>query len=291
MRSWSLLFFLFFVSVKLSGQSTKTVTATYTYYAPENVSLEEAKHIALERAKLQSIADTFGMVVSQSNSTIVKNNGQDSQSNMLSFGGSEVKGEWVETLKSPEFKISYEKNMLIVNVQVKGKIREMPQMDYNLEAKILRNGIDDKNESNQFKNGDDMYLSFYSPVSGFLSVYLLDEETLKVYCLLPYRNSTTGPVSVKANKRYVFFSSSENNNGEDVDEYTLTAANDKEFNEIIICFSTKAYTCALGEDVSSLAPREITYTDFVKWVSRIRNADNAFSVLKESISISKKNNI
>lgn len=49
------------------------VHGEYTYHVPDNVSLEEGKRTALERAKIQALADAFGTLVSQNNSTIVKN--------------------------------------------------------------------------------------------------------------------------------------------------------------------------------------------------------------------------
>ncbi len=104
-----------FVAVAFA-QKTQKVTATYTYYAPDNVTLDEAKRTALDRAKISSIADAFGTIVTQSNSTITVNENGKSDSRFFSLGGSDVKGEWLETTKEPIYKISYEGNMLLVSV-------------------------------------------------------------------------------------------------------------------------------------------------------------------------------
>ena len=61
------------ISIVAGAQKVKTVSATIAYHASESMSVEEAKRIALERAKIQAIADEFGTIVSQNNSTIVKN--------------------------------------------------------------------------------------------------------------------------------------------------------------------------------------------------------------------------
>ena len=105
-----------FISVMLvSGvtaifaQKTEKVTATYTYYAPENVTLEEAKRTALDRAKLTAIADAFGTLVTQSNSTVMTNQNGKTDSRFFSLGGSEVKGEWIETTKDPIYNIRLDK--------------------------------------------------------------------------------------------------------------------------------------------------------------------------------------
>ena len=77
----------------------------YSYIVPENVDLEKAKQIALERLKTQLIADEFGTTISQSNSTFVKNSNGESDVDFLSVGGSEVRGEWIETRGKPQFNI------------------------------------------------------------------------------------------------------------------------------------------------------------------------------------------
>lgn len=115
LRWWLIAVGLLF-SVVASAQKIKKVDAEYIYHAPENVSLEEAKRIALERVKLQAIADEFGTVVSQSNFTTVTNRNGQSDVDFLSLGGSEVKGEWIETIGEPEYAISYEQNMLVIKV-------------------------------------------------------------------------------------------------------------------------------------------------------------------------------
>ena len=76
------------------------------YYAPENISLEEAKHIAVNRAKIEAVSEAFGTLVTQNNATVISNSDGKSENRFLSIGGSEVKGEWIETTKQPEFDIN-----------------------------------------------------------------------------------------------------------------------------------------------------------------------------------------
>ena len=59
----ALVLLLLALSLPVMAQKTKTVEGEYTYYAPENVTPEQAKRIALERAKTQAIADEFGTIV------------------------------------------------------------------------------------------------------------------------------------------------------------------------------------------------------------------------------------
>ena len=197
---------LFLFAVNVFAQKTEKVRAEYTYIAPENISLEEAKRIALERAKIQAIADEFGTIVSQSNTTLVSNRNGESSADFFSLGGSEVKGEWIETIGEPSFNISYEQNMLVVKVIVSGRIREIVSSQVDIKAEVLCNGTDLKFARTDFKNGDDLYIYFQSPVDGYLAVYLLDEASKMVYCLLPYKNSPEAVTSIEHDKPYIFFS-------------------------------------------------------------------------------------
>lgn len=246
MRKTLLFTLLMFLFPPAFSQKMKTVEGEYIYHAPENVTLEEAKHTALDRAKIQALADAFGTIVSQTNATRIENHNGKSNTDFLSIGGSEVKGEWIETIGQPDYDISYEQGMLIVRVSVKGKAREIVSAKIDIVAKILRNGTDDKFESNEFRSGDDLYLSFQSPVNGYLAVYLIDAEQT-AYCLLPYRNQTDGVYKIEANRRYLFFNIQEAPAQERqfVDEYVMTSSASMEQNQIYLIFSPKPFTKAV----------------------------------------------
>lgn len=282
---------LFILSLILSSltvfaQKLKTVEGEYTYHAPENVTMEQAKRTALDRAMIQALADEFGTIVSQSNATRVENKNGQTDIDFLSIGGSEVKGEWIETLGEPQYNIRYEGDMLIVSVKVKGKAREIVSAGIDFQAKVLRNGTDDKFESDQFRSGDDMYLSFISPVSGYLAVYLVDADN-QAYCLLPYRNQSDGIYPVKANQRYLFFNAKDapQNERSYVDEYVMTCSRSSEQNQIYVIFSPNQFVKATDNISDERFPRELNYDDFQKWLVRCRKHDNNMKLALQLITI------
>ena len=286
MRLGILLLGLLSFSVALFGQKTEKVRAEYTYFAPENVSVEEAKRIALERAKLQAVADAFGTIVAQDNATLVTNRNGQSNTDFFSVGTSEVKGEWIETIGEPKYQIMYQDNMLSVSVVVSGRIREVANTTIDYECKVLCNGTDLKHENTSFKNGDDLYLYFRSPVDGFLTVYLLDETLKTVYALLPYKYSSKPAFEVKHDEGYVLFSSKHNvDDGNEVDEYTMTCGTQAEYNTIFVIFSPNPFTKVVSSDSKELLPREVSFADFQKWLSKKRSQDNDLRVKKISITI------
>ena len=274
----NLLLFLggFMFPLVLNAQKVITSSGTYTYYVPENVTLEEAKHTALDRAKISAIADAFGILVTQSNSTMVTNQNGESDSRFFSLGGSEVKGEWIETTKEPVYNIRYEGGMLVVSVKVTGRIREIVNAGIDFTAKVLRNGTEEKFESCEFRSGDDMYLYFKSPVDGYLTVYLLDETIQEVYCLLPYKASGEGAYRIEHDKPYILFSTEyEPKNPNLVDEYTITCSRETEYNDIYVIFSPNEFTKASTDDtMDEILPRQLSYKDFLKWILNIQMRDS-----------------
>lgn len=276
------------LSLPLLAQKTKTVEGEYTYYAPENVTVEQARRTALDRAKIQAIADEFGTIVQQTNTTRIQNRDGESVSDFYSIGGSEVKGEWIETIGEPEYTISYDSNMLVVTCRVKGKAREIVSAQIDIKALVLRNGTDDKFEDDDFKSGNDLYLSFVSPVKGYLAVYLIDDDN-KAFCLLPYRSQTEGIYPIEANRRYVFFdikSASPEERGY-VDEYVMTCERSSEHNLIYIVFSPNPFAKAADNSSSDLLPREISFDDFQKWLVKCRKHDKEMNLRRIPIEITK----
>ena len=284
----SILVCLCFLCVGAFSQRTEKVRAEYVYHAPENVSLEEAKRIAVERAKIQAIADEFGTIVSQSNTTLVSNRNGESSTDFFSLGGSEVKGEWIETIGKPEFNISYEQGMLVVKATVSGRIREIVSAQIDLKAEVLCNGTDLKFARTDFKSGDDLYLYFQSPVNGYLAVYLLDEVSQMVYCLLPYKGSSETVTPIKKDKPYIFFSAKHaEGDAHLVDEYTMTCNNPVERNTLYVIFSPNEFAKANSNHVDELLPQELSFEEFQKWLSKGRNKDKRMLVKRKQIMINK----
>lgn len=275
-------------SICCFSQKIKTVDGEYTYVVPENVNLDKAKYIALERLKIQLIEEEFGATVSQSNSTLVKNSNGKSDVDFVSIGGSEVNGEWIETIGTPRYNIYYEKDMLVVSVKAKGRIREIISTAVDVKSLVLRNGIEDRFESDTFKSGDDLYISFQSPTNGYLVVYLVDTEQ-RAFCLLPYQNMKEGSFNVEANKRYVLFSTqtAASELKPYVDEYTMTCTHDQEINQLFVIFSTSPFVKAIDDKLEKELPRELSNEDFQKWLAKYRTRDTNMVVKKTTITIRK----
>ncbi len=278
-----------FICTESHAQRAKDVSAEYTYVAPANISLSEAKRIAAERARIEALAIEFGTNISQTNTTQIKNSESDSRLDFLSIGSSEVKGEWLRDTKEPEYEISLGDNEIIVKVTVWGEAREIKSAAVELDVAILRNGKAKNYASEEFTEGDDMFVYLKSPVDGYTAVYLVDEEQ-EAYCLLPYSQDGSGQFKIKGGKDYIFFDVDQGKTQEErdmIDQLTLTCAKDIEHNQIYVIFSSEEFVKANDTQRDELIPRSLPFKDFQKWLTKNRISDRNMTVVNKLIKISK----
>lgn len=269
------------------AQKVKTVRASYVYYASENTTIQEAKRIALERAKIQAITEHYGTIISQSNLTSIHNRNNVSNMDFYSLSSSEIEGEWIETIEEPIYDIFYKKEMLVVKVSVKGRIKRINRNKISLDVRVLCNGTDLKYERTDFCDGDDLYLYVQSPVDGYLNVYLLDEISQTGYCLLPYKKESCPSVQIRHDIPYVFFSR-EKNASISVDEYTMTCNREEEYNELYIIFSPHPFVKVNSLGDTENLPKELSYKGFHKWLHESQGRDKDMVVDRKGIKIKKR---
>ncbi|MDE7450457.1 MAG: hypothetical protein K2M72_09645 [Paramuribaculum sp.] len=257
-----------------TAQKTAMVTATYTYYAPESMSVEEAKHIALDRAKTDAIAAEFGTTVTQSNTVVTTNTNGVSDTRLYSAGGSEVVGEWIETTTPPSYDISYDRGVLTVNVTVKGRIKEIDRSAPDIEIATYRNAISPNNLTEDFRDGDDFYMTATPSTDGFLVAYLLDEKCHTVYRILPYQQAKERNVKLDEGITATFFSTDEVDamTRAIIDSYSMTCDNPVEFNRLYILFSESPISVSNAENRhDDDMPFEIDEDRFYNWLLKKRS--------------------
>lgn len=279
----------------LSAQRVVTVSNSYTYYAPMNIAPDQAELRAIERAKIDAIEKEFGTVVGVSNYTQVVNMGESSSVSFLSIGESEVKGEWIETIGQPAIQHAFANNMQVITVTVKGRIREINNAKIEFDAKVLRNGVSDRNESNEFKDGESFFVSFQAPHDGYVAIFLYDLSG--VSRLLPLKETEESVCSVKAGTKYVFFadgvseykSIAKKDMKEIHGNYALTCTEESEVNRIYVVYSPNKFS--RPNDTSPEAknlPAFLDFDDFQKWLGRCRKRDKDMGVKIRDIVIRKE---
>jgi hypothetical protein len=271
------------------------VSGEYTYSGPKSISPNEAETIAIERARIKALDDEFGTLIETRSSNVIRSDNGKSTVNFLSLGESSVKGEWLGDTRAPETEVKIEGDFVVAKAKVWGRAREIVSAPIEITSKLLKQ-TDGRYDEDQFHHGDNLYLSFKSPVKGYLAVYQMDAND-DVYCLLPYANDEDGQFVVKANKSYILFSEDHVEKGEKCDEYAMTCEKGTVEQSIFyIVFSPNKFTKANDEESSrrvevngknELLPRFLPFTDFQRWLLKCRRADKDMQVIIKPVTISK----
>lgn len=268
---------------------TKVVSVEYIYQVPENVSPDQAKEVAINRARVKAIEDEFGTTVSQITSITIENTNGVSSSDFMSLGGSELRGEWIEDIDPPGFEYLTDGSQIALKVRLKGRIRECKRSKVQIDAKILCNGYSDSAISDKFTSGDALYISFLSPVDGYLAIYYLDNEG-NAFCLLPYQSQGDGIFQIKANRKYYLFDPKHPGSlsPKDIDEFIVETESESEKNRIMMIFSPNKFIKGADIKQSSDLPRLMNRPDFQKWVSNLVKKDTELTIVERPLTIYKK---
>lgn len=278
------------ISLSAFARKDYEVSGEYTYYAQEGQTLGQVKTLALQLAQAVAISKEFGTIVNIQ--TLKAMNNKDSQ--FAQFSDSEVKGVWIKDLSEPEFEILPWKDgntdNYAVKCTVRGTARELTSVPIDYKVRILCNGFGKNHERTDFKHGDDIYLSFTSPVDGYLAVYLMDADQ-SVSCVLPYYDQRSGIYEIKANREYRLFSEEEAKGTIDeayAEGYTMEARNDIDMNMLYVIFSpNKFYKASDREGKDNKQLRNLSFKDFNKWLGKCYSKDSELTVSKYIISIEK----
>lgn len=269
-------------------RADKTLTGRAVYYGEENDSRASAKRKALEMARISALAREFGTVLTHVNIQRDESANGNETNYFASLSESEVKGEWLGDIGEPKF--TYETTddgLYIVSCTVTIKARALSNKAPEFYAMPLRNGYTEQYESTDFRSGDDLYLKFSAPVNGYLAAYLVCGGD--VVTLLPYLSSTTGKCAVRGNRDYVFFSAAKGETAFGTpDEYSLLIDQPVEHNELYVLFSPNEFSKALDRDNGADHPRVQTSEAFMKWLAKVRRADDEMGVKKFNIVITQK---
>jgi len=261
-----------------------------------NMTEQDTRELAEQQAIINAIENAFGTYAEQQTDMTIK----DGFSYYNIIGTTKVKGDWIETADL-EFSEDYHseviggerRQMKYITCEIKGKVRQsVPRA--SLEYQIL-NAPNILSRTTGFIHEEQLYVYFKSPVKGFLSIFLQDDEA--VYRLLPYMNMTDAyqnGVPVKSDTDYLFFSPSDNAfPGNVVDEpRLLSLKKDMEYNYLYIIFSEDEFIKPILDNSSlvegRIIPKQLSHKKFEQWLSGNRASSERFQVIKVKISIEQR---
>lgn len=278
-------------------KNVKKEVGEYQLRITSDQSENDACEMCLVQARIQAIEKAFGSSVIQGNMTIVENtyDGKraDTKQFFNSIAESMVNGEWLRDIDEPSCEdFSYGGNRW-VKCRVRGEVGKLSMAPAEFEVKTLdcESSIC---ETEEFKAGESFFLQFNTPNSGYISVYLSDQE--QVQRLLPYSNMSVrqeNGISVKADQDYIFFSSGKNRleiSPNLVDEYELYVENDLAQHRLYVIFSKDPISkpgLTRGEmEGSTPMPAELSLEDFQKWLAKSWRANPEIQIVRKDFRVS-----
>ena len=271
---------LIFAFYYVSAQRVVNACGEVDYVVPETQSIVEAKHKAITQARLKAIADEFGTIVTQTNTTTLHNKNGATASSFNSFSENEVRGLWLSDTSEPEVNIKYKNDIMVIHASVCGKVREQKMASVELQIKPLNKGI----ESTLYKNNDRFSLSFKSAASGYVAVFIRDDDNDIVNVMMPYDNGDGQAREVKSNHEYIFLTTKDSEYPYD-EETILTTQKSIENNTLIIVFSQKKFNVSLSNK-GEFVP-EVENNKFQKWIHGLRVFDTTVQVEEIVLTIKK----
>lgn len=292
MKRTSLVIYALLICLVSFAGDIKHISITYEYISDNpNETPEQAEQAAIQMAQQKALEEHFGLDVVGITSTMQRNRQEGQQvsstSDVFSLRETSVRGEWIETTSQKVLDKTFEKGFWHVKVYIAGRARNHSTEKTEIQYAFINNAHDKQNRD-QYYDGDDIFLRFTSPISGALCVYLVDTEQ-NAYCLLPYQSSTIGYQKIDANQEYLFFSTSTDPNA---DEYTLNTMQSSEQNALYVIFSPNNFTKAVDQQAGKnwrdeQLPRFLSYEDLMKWLAKNQTRDENMVVRREIVTIRK----
>jgi len=281
---------------RLIAQKTVTTTGNAQVRIEMDMTMQQTREMAEQQAIINAIENAFGTYTEQQTDMTIR----DGMTSYNIIGTTKVKGDWIETTDlnfSEDMHIEDtkygRKTVTYINCSIKGRVREsLPKAV--LEHQIL-NAPNLLSRTTSFLHEEQLYVYFKSPVKGYLSIFLEDDEA--AYRLLPYMNmvdSYQNGVPVKGDTDYLFFSPADNAfPGNVVDEpRLLSLKKDIEYNFIYIIFSEDEFVKPVLENTTivegRIIPKQLPHKKFEQWLAGNRASSEHFQVIKEKISIEQR---
>ncbi|MFY0628111.1 MAG: hypothetical protein JXR07_17570 [Reichenbachiella sp.] len=258
-----------------------------------NQSRDDTKLQAKNEAIINAIENAVGTYIERETNMDL----EDGEITFKMVGSTKVKGEWLKTLD-----IQYEENTrspkgenveIWITCKITGNVREIIRPKLNFELESL-NCLDKRCRTKEFLNNEDLFIYFKSPSSGFISIYIKEEES--VYRLLPYSDMSgeyINSVPVIADKEYIYFSTDEktdyfdNFSSSRVDELVMSTDAEMEYLTLYVVFSLKPFTKPILQDGKLIEedysmPKSLSERKFTEWISdnRIHNIDFNYDVVQ-----------
>ena len=287
---------LFLSTIILAQSGLKNASGESKVYM-QNMTLEELEKKAISEARIDALRKAF--TVGYANQTefvsqeINEQRGDKKASKTMTSDYEKTtertQGEWVNTTKEPTTtKLLEDQGGYYMEAKVWGKVRERKRTDIAFSANPL-NCFLSKCSTRSFTHNDTLGFAFKSPIDGYLSIYLDDNES-KVFRLFPHGKESISSFEIKGDKEYILFTKKpylKDISIGDASQFSMKTNKIIEYNTLKILFSkneiSKPYMDLNGRLL--YAERE-DFTDW--WINLLGDSKQNVSFKDIEISISSK---
>lgn len=281
----------------IDAQKVVSVNGKYTLTLGdnENVTIAQAKTMAIEGAKAAAIEAEFGTLVTKDVASSERMiNGLES-SIFMADSRESAAADWLGDEREPQVTMTTDGQNIFFTAEVWGKAREIVRGTTDIKWQVMKNVTDNRNieahkraalkkiETGSFNFGEAIYVNFTTPIDGYVAIYLVDDEG-STSCLLPYPKDATGQFRVKHGYPYTFFQGKVASNDPKAEIYEMKTRKLQEYDKLYLIFSPNPFTKCTDSKVNS-RNYSLDYKDFQEWLLKQRRADKDMVVESKSIEI------
>lgn len=229
---------LLLLLLPLLTAAQKAVRGEILIKAEEHLSILALKEKGIAEAKYVALAKAFGTLLQSNTHLSLKEQALVEQHSVAA-----VKGVWLETSAMQQQWQIDEEGELWLLTSIKGKAKESTYAQQELNVQLANCPFPQQCGAGQFNSGDDFFVRFVPPQTGFLQVWL--EEKGVVYQLYPYQQQAK-PQALEAGQLYELFNAAaavlpKGVQPYQVDEYHLLSKHPK-LQKIRVVYSAQALT-------------------------------------------------
>jgi len=275
--------------VQAQGQKPRRAIGEAEIILQNNMSYDEACRMAIQQAMISAINNEFGTYVEQTTNMRIA----EGKSTFYIIGTTKVLGQWVKDITPPKC-VRKGNEMTSVVCKVEGLVRPASPKPI-LEYRLL-NLPNPAASTTVFYNEEDLYLYFKSPVRGYLSVFIAqDDSTQRILPSEGGDGQMVDGILIEADRDYLFFDPNHSCFGNTpVDELVLFTRNveQPEYNTVYIVFSEQKYAKPVlekgGKWKRYRLPMQLSNNAFQSWLTDNRVMSLSFQDIAIPITINPK---
>lgn len=287
-RSFILVFMTAFVALPslLFAADDKAVSGSFTYYGHPGMSMIEARERALEGAQNEALRNEFGTLVSQD---VVQTNeiaNDKEKQAFLSSTQSTVRGEWLATTGTPQYKEDYVNGAPVVTCKVEGRGRKLSNKAPEMIAYAV-SAPDKRAKCSEFKDGQDIFLYVKSPECDTFVMVALEDEYGTVTKIFPYEKTPPQATFTKGYDYILFDPNRPVGNLGEIDADGLGIVTDRlALNRIYVVYSPNFFRKGTWHPIEDSTLESMSSKEFNKLMIELRRADEEMGMNAINIAVS-----